>query len=135
MNIGEAARRSGLPPKTIRYYEEVGLLAPARSANGYRHYAERDVHILRFLQRLRSLGFTTDEARRLLSLYGPSSAQAETSRHVHKRLAEIDGKIEQLLSLKRTLAALAVRAADDPVPDCPMLEDAPEHAVRMARPT
>ncbi|MBB3952312.1 MerR family transcriptional regulator [Aureimonas jatrophae] len=134
MNIGEAARRSGLPPKTIRYYEEVGLLAPARAANGYRDYAERDVHILRFLQRLRSLGFTTDEARRLLALYGPSSCNVETTRHVHRRLAEIDGKIEQLLSLKRALAALASRKADEPAPDCPMLEDASDVTIRMARP-
>ncbi|WP_062014789.1 MerR family transcriptional regulator [Aureimonas sp. AU4] len=134
MNIGEAARRSGLPPKTIRYYEEVGLLAPARAANGYRDYAERDVHILRFLQRLRSLGFTTDEARRLLALYGSSSCGSEANRHVHRRLAEIDGKIEQLHSLKRTLAALAEREGNEPAPDCPVLEDMPEHAVRIARP-
>ena len=58
MNIGNAARQSGLPPKTIRYYEDIGLLTADRAANGYRDYSSEDVHRLRFVQRSRSLGFS-----------------------------------------------------------------------------
>jgi len=70
MNIGDAAERSGLPAKTIRYYEDIRLLKPARGENGYRDYSNEDVHRLRFLQRSRSLGFSVEECRQLLSLYG-----------------------------------------------------------------
>ena len=69
MNIGDAADRSGLPAKTIRYYEDIGLLRPGRAGNGYRDYSAREVHQLRFLQRSRSLGFSIEECRQLLSLY------------------------------------------------------------------
>ncbi|TIX45406.1 MAG: MerR family transcriptional regulator, partial [Mesorhizobium sp.] len=69
MNIGSAAEKSGLPPKTIRYYEDIGLLRPDRADNGYRDYSTADVHRLRFLQRSRSLGFSVEECRQLLSLY------------------------------------------------------------------
>ena len=70
MNIGQAAARSGLPAKTIRYYEEIGLVRPAtRAENGYRDYAETDVHRLRFLKRAREHGFSVAECRDLLALW------------------------------------------------------------------
>ena len=70
MRIGEVARRAELPAKTIRYYEEAGLIRPAeRAVNGYRDYGDRDVHTLRFIQRARSLGFSMEACRTLLSLY------------------------------------------------------------------
>ncbi|MBP0617882.1 MerR family transcriptional regulator [Jiella mangrovi] len=124
MNIGEAARRSGLPPKTIRYYEDVGLIKPARANNGYRDYQERDVHVLRFLQRSRSLGFSIAEARKLLSLYDDENRHREdVYRLVKRRLAEIDQKIAELHSLKRALGALTTACAAGEGPDCPILEE------------
>jgi MerR family transcriptional regulator, copper efflux regulator len=124
MNIGEAARRSGLPPKTIRYYEEVGLVRPARARNGYRDYAERDVHVLRFLQRSRSLGFTIDEARRLLSLYEDEKRRTTNVRQsARHRIAEIDRKIEELMSLRRALSELADLGEGGAAPDCPILDE------------
>ncbi len=66
MNIGDAALQTGLPAKTIRYYEDIDLVSPARAENGYRDYSDNDVHRLRFLQRARGLGFTIDECRGLL---------------------------------------------------------------------
>ena len=70
VNIGEAAARSGVPAKTIRYYEDIGLVRPApREVNGYRAYGDNDVHTLRFVQRARSLGFSVNECRQLLDLY------------------------------------------------------------------
>ncbi|MBO0661341.1 MerR family transcriptional regulator [Jiella sp. MQZ9-1] len=124
MNIGEASRLSGLPPKTIRYYEEVGLIKPMRANNGYRDYRDRDVHVLRFLQRSRSLGFSIAEARKLLSLYGDESRQREDVRRlVTRRIAEIDHKIAELHSLKRALATLTDRCQGGSSPDCPILEE------------
>ena len=124
MNIGEAARRSGLPPKTIRYYEEVGLVRPDRASNGYRDYAERDIHMLRFLQRSRSLGFTIEEARKLLALYGDDKRHSEDVRAMASgRMADIDRKIEELKSLKRALAILADQCPGDAGPDCPILDE------------
>ena len=69
MNIGDVAVQSGLPAKTIRYYEEIGLVKPSRRPNGYRDYSTEDLHELRFLQRARGLGFTVEACRQLLSLY------------------------------------------------------------------
>ncbi|ORE92346.1 MerR family transcriptional regulator [Aurantimonas sp. 22II-16-19i] len=124
MNIGEASRLSGLPPKTIRYYEEVGLIKPMRANNGYRDYRDRDVHVLRFLQRSRSLGFSIAEARKLLSLYGDENRHREDVRRlVTSRIAEIDHKIAELNSLKRALDALTDECQRGEGPDCPILEE------------
>jgi len=76
MNIGDASLRSGLPAKTIRYYEEIGLLKPGRADNGYRDYSIKDLHGLRFLQRGRSLGFSVEECRQLLSLYNDKDRES-----------------------------------------------------------
>ena len=93
MNIGDAARLSGLPAKTIRYYEEIGLLTPLRSTNGYRSYRESDLHRLTFLGRARALGFSIEECRALLALYADRSrASAEVKRIAEDHLAEIDRK-------------------------------------------
>lgn len=124
MNIGAAAEASGLPPKTIRYYEEIGLVAPARTGSGYRDYSSDDVHRLRFLHRARSLGFPIEECRTLLSLYEDKSrASAEVKAIAETRIAEIDRKIGELQSLRRTLAHLVHACHGDARPDCPILED------------
>ena len=97
MNIGEVAERSGIPPKTIRYYEDIGLVRPQRSGNGYRAFAETDLHKLAFLGRARALGFSIEDCRTLLGLY---EDEARESSHVkavaEEHLAAIDDKISQL---------------------------------------
>ena len=97
MNIKNAAQACGLPPKTVRYYEEIGLVSPGRAANGYRAYAERDVHDLRFIQRARSLGFTIDQCRQLLSLYRDDGrASADVKAIALDKIAEVETKIAEL---------------------------------------
>lgn len=125
MNIGEAAARSGLPPKTIRYYEDIGLVGPtARSANGYRDYGSPDLHTLRFLKRARSLGFSVEECRELLSLYrDPGRSSADVRALAARRMGEIARKIAELDSLRRTLARLVDACHGDERPDCPILEE------------
>mgnify|MGYP003680612965 FL=1 len=61
MNIGEVAKKAGLPPKTIRYYEDIGLITPLRDTNGYRSFRDTDMHKLAFLGRARALGFTIED--------------------------------------------------------------------------
>ena len=124
MNIGEAARQSELPPKTIRYYEDIALLKPSRSGNGYRDYSENDIHRLRFLQRSRSLGFTIEECRLLLSLYEDDQrASADVKAVANQKINEIDRKIKELRSLRKTLSALAENCHGDDKPDCPIIDD------------
>ncbi|WP_245485861.1 MerR family transcriptional regulator, partial [Mesorhizobium sp. M5C.F.Ca.IN.020.29.1.1] len=101
MNIGTAAEKSGLPPKTIRYYEDIGLLRPDRADNGYRDYSTADVHRLRFLQRSRSLGFSVEECRQLLSLYRDKEREsADVKAIAEAKLAEIDRKLAELAGLR-----------------------------------
>ena len=124
MNIKNAAQACGLPPKTVRYYEEIGLVSPGRAANGYRAYAERDVHDLRFVQRARSLGFTIDQCRQLLSLYRDDGrARADVKAIALDKIAEVETKIAELQSMKATLASLAESCRGDSRQDCPIIDD------------
>lgn len=124
MNIGAVSGASGLPAKTIRYYEDIGLVCPPRSGNGYRVYREQELHKLRFLHRARSLGFTIEQCRQLLSLYedeGRESADVKALAQQH--LAEIDAKIQELNAMKATLETLIHACRGDHRPDCPIIED------------
>src|SRR3546814_19428591 len=110
MNIGDVSERSGLPAKTIRYYEDIGLVRPMRSENGYRDFASHDLHKLALLGRARSLGFSIEECRTLLSLYedrerSSSSVKAITAKH----LPRIEQKIVELQASSATLSELVPR--------------------------
>ncbi|MDX2143824.1 MAG: Cu(I)-responsive transcriptional regulator [Rhodospirillaceae bacterium] len=124
MNIGEASRQSGLPAKTLRYYEDSGLIRPtARAANGYRDYSPADVHKLRFVKHARELGFTVEQCAELLSLYDDKNRQAGDVKAIAARhLAEIDAKIADLKRMRATLSHLITCCAGDHRPDCPILE-------------
>lgn len=124
MNIGDAARASGLPAKTIRYYEAIGLIRPARDANGYRAFRPRDVQILAFLGRARGLGFSIEECRTLLDLWQDTGrASSDVKRLAHGHLARIDARIAELQALRATLSDLVAACAGDGRPDCPILLD------------
>lgn len=124
MNIGEVARRSGLPTKTIRYYEDIGLIRPLRSDNGYRSFRETDLHKLAFLGRARALGFSIDDCRTLLALYEDETREsAQVKELAQEHLQRIEDKIAKLMSMKATLTALVHECAGDGRPDCPILED------------
>jgi MerR family transcriptional regulator, copper efflux regulator len=124
MNIGDVARASGLPPKTIRYYEDIGLIRPRRGPNGYRAFGTADVHKLAFLGRARSLGFSIEECRALLALYEDASrASSEVKRLAEAHLAQIDRKIAELQGMRGTLAHLVHACHGDERPDCPILDD------------
>lgn len=124
MNIGQAAAVSNLPPKTIRYYEDIDLVKPARLQNGYRDYSDQDVHRLRFLQRSRGLGFSIEDCRALLSLYDDTErASADVKALAMKNIKQIDAKLKELNSLKFTLESLVKSCHGDNRPDCPIIDD------------
>ncbi|NBB98968.1 MAG: Cu(I)-responsive transcriptional regulator [Alphaproteobacteria bacterium] len=124
MNISQAGERSGLPPKTIRFYEEIGLIAPTRQSNGYRDFSEDDLHKLAFLRRARALGFSTDECRQLMGLYTDQTrASADVKALATAQLARIDAQLAELQEMRRTLADLVSACAGDARPDCPILSD------------
>ena len=125
MNIGAAAKRSGVPAKTIRYYEEIGLIPKAaRTAGGYRDYSDQDVEMLRFIHRSRDLGFPVKEVAELLALWRDRSrSSAQVKELALHRIADIDTKIAELKSIRQTLTDLARRCHGDDRPDCPILEE------------
>jgi Cu(I)-responsive transcriptional regulator len=122
MNIGQAGERAGLPSKTIRYYEDIGLIKPLRDANGYRAFRESDIHKLTFLGRARALGFTIEDCRNLLALWEDTGRASSDVRAIAKEhLQQIETKISDLQNMQRTLSDLVRDCAGDDRPDCPIL--------------
>lgn len=122
MNIGQVAERAGVPPKTIRYYEDIGLIKPLRDANGYRAFRDSDMHKLTFLGRARALGFTIEDCRILLALWEDQDrASADVRKIAKDHLKRIEDKIADLQAMRDTLSTLVRECAGDQRPDCPIL--------------
>ncbi len=125
MNIGQAAKNSGVNAKLIRHYESIGIIPKAsRSDSGYRIYSEADVHILSFVKRARGLGFSMKEIKKLVGLWrnrsrASSEVKAMALAHVHT----LEIKISELEEMAKTLRYLARNCHGDTRPDCPILEN------------
>jgi MerR family copper efflux transcriptional regulator len=125
MNIGAAAKASGLSAKMIRYYESIGLLpAAGRNANGYRHYSAAELQQLSFIKRARLLGFTLDEVGQLLALWqngqrASSDVKALAAGHIN----ELNNKIAELIGLRDSLQELVRNCHGDDRPDCPIIKE------------
>ena len=123
MNIGEISKRSGVPAKTIRYYEDIGLIEPDRTPNGYRVFSEADLHRLSFLGRARKLGFSIEDCRNLIRLHEDETrASAEVKALALSHLASIEDKIAQLQEMRSALTDVISDCAGDHRPDCAILE-------------
>jgi MerR family copper efflux transcriptional regulator len=125
MTIGEVAARTDVPPKTIRYYENIGLIKPPeRLENRYRTYGETDVQTLRFIHRARSLGFSLKNISALLALYQDRKrASREVKRLALEHVDELDRKIAELTAIRKAIAELAERCHGNDRPDCPILDE------------
>jgi Cu(I)-responsive transcriptional regulator len=136
MNIGQAAKLSGVSAKMIRHYESLGLLPRAsRTQSGYRQYGANDVHTLRFIRRARDLGFGIAGIAGLLELWQNRRRASETVKRV--ALAHVDElatRIEEMKAMKRTLEHLAVHCHGDERPECPILDDLADASARPATP-
>lgn len=132
MNIGEAAERSGLNNKTIRYYESLGLVASRRLSNGYRDYSEKDAHQLLFLQRARAVGFSLEECRELLELYrDPGRRSAEVKALVLDRVGQLDRQLAEMQAMRETLMGMAEHCAGDEDPDCAIIDTLAEPKFKL----
>lgn len=123
MQIKQASEASGLPARTIRYYESRGLISSQRAANGYRHYHNDDIERLQFLQRARLLGFSLDECADLLALQrDPNRASAQVRAIAEQHLVEVDAKIEQLQQMKAQLSDWVRQCPGDASSHCTILD-------------
>jgi Cu(I)-responsive transcriptional regulator len=136
MNIGQAAKASGVNQKMIRYYESIGLLEDvARSANGYRTYTPNDIHTLAFIRRARHLGFSIEQIQTLMALWRDKDrSSAEVKAIARGHIAALQAKIEALASMQRTLEHLVSCCAGDDRPDCPIIDDLSAKAEAPAQP-
>lgn len=124
MNIGQAAHATGVSAKMIRHYESLGLFPEAaRTESGYRQYAERDLHTLRFIRQSRELGFSLEQIRELLALWQDRkrpSRQVKALAQAH--IEELEAKLHELQAMKATLEHLVHCCHGDDRPECPIIE-------------
>jgi MerR family copper efflux transcriptional regulator len=125
MNIGQASERSGVSAKMIRYYEQIGLITPpSRTDSNYRVYGADEVHVLRFIKRARTLGFSVEETSALLALWRDKSrASSEVRGIAENHIEALETKIAELQSMASTLKHLVHCCEGNERPDCPILED------------
>jgi MerR family transcriptional regulator, copper efflux regulator len=140
MNIGQAAKASGVSAKMIRYYESIGLIPAAdRTEAGYRTYGPSDVHTLSFVRRARDLGFSVEEMTELVALWRDRSRiSADVKAIALRHVADLDRKARELQEMSETLQRLAMTCHGDDRPDCPILEslanrELPDPPVRTHR--
>lgn len=124
MNIGEAAKASGVSAKMLRYYESIGLVPQAcRTATGYRTYGQREVDTLRFIRRARDFGIPMDRVKVLVGLWQDKTRPSREVKRIALQVAELETKITELTAMKDALAGLAEACLGDSRPDCPILWD------------
>ena len=124
LTIGALADRTGCTVPTIRYYEDIGLIRPARTQNGYRDYTGDDIHRLTFLRRARGLGFSIENCRQLMALYRDKGRASHDVREIAKsHVKVIEEKVRELESMRATLQKLIHACHGDERPDCPILDD------------
>lgn len=124
MNIGEAAKVSGVNAKLIRHYESIGIVPkPSRTESGYRVYTDNDVHTLTFVKRARRLGFSMKEIKKLVGLWrNRSRASADVKALAQAHVKEMEQKVEELQSMIKTLKHLGRNCKGDHRPDCPIID-------------
>jgi MerR family gold-responsive transcriptional activator of gol and ges genes len=134
MNIGEAAKASGVSAKMIRYYESTGLIPTAgRTGSGYRVYSDTEVQMLRFIRRSRDLGFPVEKIEELLALWRDRSRHsADVKRLAQEQIDGLERKIAEMRAMKETLQHLADACCGDHRPECPILADLGSGPIPMA---
>ena len=125
VNIGQAAKLSGVSAKMLRHYESLGLLGQVvRTDSGYRQYTSTDVNTLRFIKRSRDLGFSMAEIAELVNLWQDRSRASASVKHIaQKHLDELGTRIAAMQAMQRSLQDLLQHCHGDSRPDCPILDD------------
>ena len=134
MNIGEAAKASGISRKMIRYYEEIALLEPGRTTNGYRVYSSQDIHTLRFIGAARRLGFSVPDVKALLALWQDRSrSSADVKRLTNGHITTLQARVAELNAMIGTLETLAGACDGDAQPHCPIINAIAAHEAGSQR--
>ena len=125
MNIGEAAKKSGLSVKTVRYYDEINLIKPIKNkATNYRHYTTADLAKLQFIGKARRFNFSIKECKELLSLYENQNRSSKEVRNLTlTKIAEIDLKLTELENLREQLSHLVNCCKGNERPECPIIDE------------
>lgn len=122
MNIQSASQATGLPPKTIRYYEDIGLVSPKRAENGYRHFDEQDLGALRFLSSARGLGFKLEQCRQLLALQtDPTRRSADVKRIAQERLKDLELTAQRIEIMRGELNQMIQACPGNDDPSCAII--------------
>jgi MerR family copper efflux transcriptional regulator len=124
VNIGKAAKLTGLTVKTVRYYADIGIIVPQKDHNtGYRDFTNEDVAKLQFIRKARKFDFSIEECRELLALYQDKNRPSRDVKDLTlEKISEIDGKLTELKSLRQQLSQLAASCQGDDRPNCPILD-------------
>ena len=125
MNVGEAAKKSGLSVKTVRYYDEINLIKPIKNkATNYRHYTTADLAKLQFIGKARRFNFSIKECKELLSLYENQNRSSKEVRNLTlTKIAEIDVKLTELENLREQLSHLVNCCKGNERPECPIIDE------------
>ncbi|MBO8133696.1 Cu(I)-responsive transcriptional regulator [Dickeya fangzhongdai] len=123
MNISDVAKKTGLTSKTIRFYEEKGLMtAPLRCENGYRSYDLHHIEELTLLRQARQVGFTLEECRELVTLFNdPLRHSADVKARTLQKVDDIEQQIEELKAMRLRLLTLAESCPGDSSAECPII--------------
>jgi MerR family copper efflux transcriptional regulator len=134
MNIGQASQLSGISAKMIRHYESINLIQPGpRTASGYRTYSDNDIHTLRFIKRARSLGFSLEQIKDLLSLWNDAHrASADVKTIALNHVTDLEKRIAELSEMRDTLHHLAQSCSGDTRAECPILQGLAEPCAQAA---
>lgn len=124
LNIGEAAKASGVSAKRIRHYEKIGLIHTAhRTYANYRLYSSGDVHTLKFINSARNLGFSIEQIHELVNLWqNQKRSSEEVKRLAMHHVNELENKIREMQIMSNSIRALADQCHGDNRPECPIIE-------------
>ncbi|MGL4456721.1 MAG: Cu(I)-responsive transcriptional regulator [Plesiomonas sp.] len=131
MNISEVAKLTGLTAKTLRFYEDKGLVTPLRQDNGYRVYSQKNQEELTLLRQARLVGFSLDECAKLLDLFrNPARRSADVKAKTEQKIVELDRQIADLTQMRRVLSALVQECPGDDKAECPIISGLSQAAYR-----
>ena len=133
MNIGKAAKLSGLTVKTVRYYANINLVKPYQDIDtAYRDYSDEDIAKLQFIGKARQFNFNIEDCRVLMSLYEDKNRSSKEVKELTlEKISEIDKKLSELKSLRDQLSYLAKNCHGDNKPDCPILDALAKQSLKL----
>jgi Cu(I)-responsive transcriptional regulator len=133
MNIGKAAKLSGLTVKTVRYYANINLVKPYQDRDtAYRDYSDEDIAKLQFIAKARQFNFNIEDCRELMSLYEDKNRPSKEVKELTlEKISEIDKKLSELKNLRDQLSYLAKNCHGDNKPDCPILDALAKKSLKL----